>query len=292
VAFLLAAVAILAAAPAALAADSAGDQVVIKGRIYVGPDESVDDVVIVDGDVMIDGIVNGDLVSVSAPVIISGSGTVHGDVIALADRVTVTTGGTVDGDIVYGDKKPQVQEETSVGGVRRLDANEITGPLGFFFSYIAFWLAVSISSLALGLVLLWLAPRAAERALQAARTQFGPAIAWGFGFLIGLPILGVLAIVTLVGIPLGVGLLLALVPLYAIGYVTGAWLLGRTLVKPPRGRALSFLAGWGILRLVALVPALGALAGVAAALFGLGALAAAAWSAREASPGAEAGAEA
>ena len=40
----------------------------------------------------------------------------------------------------------------------------------------------------------------------------------------GLPLLAILALVTLVGIPLGLGLLAALGLLYAIGYSASAWI--------------------------------------------------------------------
>ncbi|HEX6422346.1 MAG TPA: hypothetical protein VFZ79_02645, partial [Acidimicrobiales bacterium] len=67
-------------------------------------------------------------------------------------------------------------------------------------------------------------------------------------------------------------LLLALGLIYAIGYVTGAWILGRR-VAGGASPILAFLAGWGILRLLALVPVLGSLAWIAASVVGLGALA-------------------
>jgi hypothetical protein len=51
-------------------------------------------------------------------------------------------------------------------------------------------------------------------------------------------------------------------------------------VKPPRGRIPAFLAGWGILRVIALVPGLGALAWFGATVFGLGALMIALWRSR------------
>jgi hypothetical protein len=43
---------------------------------------------------------------------------------------------------------------------------------------------------------------------------------------------------------------------------------------------LAFLAGWGILRVLALVPILGGLVGFAAVVFGLGALMVGIWRAR------------
>ena len=63
-----------------------------------------------------------------------------------------------------------------------------------------------------------------------------------------LPILAVLALVTLVGLPLGIAVLLALLPLGAIAYVTTLWVVGRLVLKPPRGRVASFLVGWAIFR--------------------------------------------
>ena len=150
---------------------------------------------------------------------------------------------------------------------------------------LALWIAFSVSSLALGLLLLWLAPRALEAASWVARTATGPAIGAGLAAFFGLPAAAVLAIATIVGIPLGVALLLALLPLYAIGYATSAWLLGRGIVPPAGAACAAFLAGWGILRLVALIPWVGALAWFGATVFGLGALTIALWRARRGAVG-------
>ena len=75
-------------------------------------------------------------------------------------------------------------------------------------------------------------------------------------------------------------LLLALLPIYAIGYTTSAWLLGRRLVRPPRGRVLAFLAGLAILRILAIIPIVGGIVWFAATVVGLGALLVATWRAR------------
>jgi hypothetical protein len=65
--------------------------------------------------------------------------------------------------------------------------------------------------------------------------------------------------------------------IYSTGYVVGAWLLGRQLMKPPASRVLAFLAGLAILRALALVPILAGIVGAVATVFGLGALMVAAW---------------
>jgi hypothetical protein len=239
---------------------------------------------VVDGSVNVAGRVTGDLIAISAPVRITG--TVEGDVVALTRRAVISPGARIGGDLIYADKRPRVAAGATVAGdTRRFDVDEVTAPFGVFATRIAVWLAFSVSSLVLGLALLWLAPRALDAALWTARTATGAAIGIGLAVFFGIPVAALLAVVTLVGIPLGIVLLLALLPLYAIGYTTSAWLLGRAIVKAPTGRMLAFLAGWAILRAIALVPFLGGLAWFAATVFGLGVLTVALWRARRGTAG-------
>lgn len=274
---------ILAITPASAAGQAAngsstGDRVVITGPLSIDRGETADDVVVIDGPVSVAGRVRGDLVVLSGPLRISG--TVDGDVVAVADRATLAPDARIGGDLIYGDRRPVVPGGATVAGdVDRVNVDEITDPVGFVGAA-ALWIAVSVSALLLGLLLLWLAPRALEAAFAAASTSLGPTIGWGLLLFFGLPILAVIALVTLVGIPLGVALLLALLPLYAIGYTTSAWLLGRRLVGPPRGRVLAFLAGLAILRVLAIIPVVGGIVWFAATVVGLGALLVATWRAR------------
>jgi cytoskeletal protein CcmA (bactofilin family) len=274
---------ILALAPVSAAAQGAndfstGDRVVITGPVTIDRGETADDVVVIDGDVSVAGRVRGDLIVVSGKLRISGR--VDGDVAAIAERATLARGARVGGDLIYGDERPLVPAGATVeGDIDRVNVDEITDA-GGFIGAAALWIAVSVSALILGLLLLWLAPRALEAAFAAASSSIGAAIGWGLLLFFGLPILAVIALVTLVGIPLGVALLLALLPLYAIGYTTSAWLLGRRLVGPPRGRVLAFLAGLAILRVLAIIPIVGGIVWFAATVVGLGALLVATWRAR------------
>ncbi|HEY9377502.1 MAG TPA: hypothetical protein VIQ02_10455, partial [Jiangellaceae bacterium] len=81
-------------------------------------------------------------------------------------------------------------------------------------------------------------------------------------------------------IPLGLGVLAALGLIYAIGYAATAWIVGRRILREPTAWILAFLIGWGILRVLALVPILGGLVGWAAIVLGLGALIVAIWRTR------------
>ena len=282
----LAVLLILAAAPGSAAGQardgSSDDRVVITGPVTIDRGERVGDVVVIDGRVSVAGRVRGDLVVVNGAVRIAGA--VDGDVVAVAGRATLAPGARVGGDLVYGDERPVVPRGATVeGDVQRVDVGDVADPLGFVGAA-AVWIAVSVSALVLGLLLLWLGPGALAAAWEATRARLGATIGWGLALFFGLPILAIIALITLVGIPFGVGLLLALVPLYAVGYTTSAWLLGRRLVRPPTGRVLAFLAGLAILRLLALIPILGGLVWFAATVLGLGALVVATWRARSERP--------
>lgn len=271
----IAALALTAAAPAVGAQDVDDDVdniVVVTGRAEVREGETVDVVVIADGPVLVEGTVREAVVAVNGDVEIRG--TVREDVLAVDGQVTIADGGHVEGDVV-GRHRPVVQGDGQLDGSwERWNPRAWSGAASVV-GWLAVWLAVSISTLILGLVLLLLLPRAGRAVHEAVERSVGAVILWGVILLIGLPIVGVLAMATLVGLPLGLGLLFALALVYAVGYVAGAWVLGRRMVRTAPPIAV-FLVGWTILRVAALVPVLGGLAWLLATVLGLGALAVAA----------------
>jgi hypothetical protein len=257
--------------------------VVLSGRADVPQGQQVGDLVVFHGSSTVDGTVNGSLTAFDAPVTISGR--VNGDVVAFNGRVELRSGANVSGDVVSRDA-PVVASGATIGGTtRRVQTNVRWDGFGWA-GRLAFWLAVSVSTLVVGLVLVWLVGRGAAWILEAGRTRVGPAIGWGLLVFFGLPIVAIIALVTVVGIPLGVGLLAALGLLYALGYSASAWILGRSIVRAPTAWVVAFLVGWAILRVVALIPILGGLVWFVAVVFGLGALLVAIWRARAATRGA------
>ena len=255
-----------------------GDEfVVLSGRADVPEGEQVGDLVVFHGSSTVDGTVNGSLTAFDAAVTISGE--VNGDVVVFNGRVELRDGANVTGDVVTR-SEPIVAEGATIGGeTRRVQTNFDWDGFGWA-GQLAWWLAVSVSTLVVGLVLLWLVGRGARRIVEAGQTGIGPSIGWGLLAFFGLPILAIIALVTIVGIPLGLGLLAALGLIYAVGYTATAWIVGRLILREPTAWILAFLAGWGILRVLALIPIVGGLVGWAAAVFGLGALIVAIWRAR------------
>lgn len=279
----LAAPALPATASAAPTAAHEGDAiVVVSGDVTVPRGETVDGIYIAGGDLTLAGKVDGDVVLASGDATISGR--IDGDLVTFGGQARLLPRAYVSGDVRYGGEHPLVSGSAIVrGDVTKEDWGDSVDFLPFLGAFV-FWLAVGISMAILGVLLLLIAPRAAEALERRSRERVGPVIAIGFAIGICLPIAAVIALVTLVGIPLAFLIALALLPLGALAYLAAAYALGRRMVTEPRSQFWAFLAGLAILRAAALVPFLGFLVGLAAVIFGLGLIGAAIGAAREPEP--------
>jgi hypothetical protein len=266
----------LSAIAAPALAQSTGDPldgdafVVFTGRLDLPSGATASDAIIFDGDATIAGGVSDNAIAFNGDVLVTGR--VGENVMALNGRVTLGPGAQVGGDVVSKDPAVIAPSATVGGDVRSVRSFDVNFEHFTVVSRVLVWLATSISSFLLGLLLILFVPRAADATARTGVDRLGPSIGFGFLVLIGVPFAATVAIGILVGIPFGVGVLLALGLLYWLGYTAGAYTLGRRLVSAPTNRVLAFLAGWGILRLLALIPVAGALVWIAATVWGLGAL--------------------
>lgn len=272
---------LLASAPSS-AAQVGGESddaiVVVNGDVTVEGGDVAEGVFVVNGDTRVDGRVDGDVVVIAGDVLIGGR--VDGNLVTVSGRARLLPAASIGGDLTYGDEAPRIAPAATVSGTVEEENWSASADFLPFLGAFAFWLAVTISFAILGILLLLLAPRAADAVFERARGRIGLAIAIGVAIFILLPLAALLIAITLLGIPLAIGIGLALLPLAAIAYVTAAWALGRRIVRPPRGRILAFLAGLAILRVAALIPILGFLVWLGAVIVGLGLLGTAIWAAR------------
>jgi hypothetical protein len=258
------------------------DQIVMNGRLVVAEGDTVDTAVLFHGSAAIDGTVTKSVVVLDGPTEISGH--VQQDVFVFNGAVTVLSGAQIDGDLVTSETPTVEQGATISGQQQRISTRFDAGAVGVA-SRFAWWLGYSISTLVLGLLLLLFAPRVDAAIVRAMRERTGASVGFGALVFFLLPIVAVLMLVIVVALPLGLFMLLALALLYTVGYVAGAHAIGRLVVKAPTSRFLAFLAGWAILRAIALVPVLGGLVWVLASIFGLGVLwVASRWGADEPAP--------
>jgi cytoskeletal protein CcmA (bactofilin family) len=252
----------------AFAADDGNERIVLKGPVLVDRNETVGDIVVGQGDVTVRGNVKGDIVVGDGDAAIRGK--VTGDVVTFNGTPTLGRRAQVGGDVVYGKGKPEIASGATVEGkVEKINVADFANFGGI--GYIAIWLAASISVFLLGLLLLLLVPKAADAVASAAKTSTAMSLLWGFALFFLIPILAFLCILTLVGIPLGGGLLLALIPIYALGYTAASFIIGR-LIMPKRARILAFLVGLIILRVLALIPIASSVIWFVATILGLGAI--------------------
>ena len=261
--------------------DGRKNRVVVTGGVDVRLGERTGSVVVFDGPVVIGGDVKGSVVAFNGSIRVTGR--VTDNVVAVKGRAVIAEGADVGGDVMSSRRPVVAPGATVKGAVRRENFANYFRALGWFL-WFAWWLAVSVSVFALGLLLFALAPQVAPAAVDVARSRAGTAVAWGLAMAVGLPIVSVLLLLTLVGIPLGLIGLLSLAILYGLGYALAALVLGRALIKEPRRAVLAFCAGLLILRVIDLVPVIGNLVTFAATVFGLGALTVAGWRAARGSP--------
>jgi hypothetical protein len=249
-------------------------QVVVTGRLEVRSDERVETAVIFDGDAVIAGRVDGAVVAFNGDVHVSGH--VEEDVVAFNGRAIIEDGATVEGDVLSS-KRPRVAEGATVeGDARRVNFSAIFNSVGTAV-WIFWWLAVTLSVLVAGLVLSGAFPRLVRRIVATGKADVGPSIGAGAAAGIVLPILSGLVLLTLVGIPLGVVGLSAMIPLYFFGYIMGCCFVGGLILDEKVNPLLVFLLGFVILRVVGIVPVIGGLVTFAAMLYGLGVFVVAAW---------------
>ncbi len=237
---------------------------------------SNDGVLVISGEARIgsNALIKGDVLVIDGTARISGH--VTDDVIVLHGRAIVLDGATVGGD-VKSTKQPRVERGARVrGSVEKVDT---TGTFTAFGIRILglFWLAVTVSTAVLGLLFVALLPRAAQTTSRIGRGSVTKSVGVGLLVAIGVPVVALVAAITVVGLPFSLGTFGALGILHALGYVAGAYCFGRILVKEPKSRIGAFFAGWGILRAVALIPGIGVLVWIAASVWGIGALTIAAW---------------
>lgn len=235
----------------------------VNGAVYVGR-----------GDLLISGRVTGDALVLDGDAFISGR--VDGSVTVLNGKATVRRGADIRGDVASR-TAPTAARNTVRGHVQRLDVNSLFA--GFLVVILVLlWVAVTLSTAVLGLLFVWLFPRAADAVVVAGRRVWA---SFFLGLFVGIlaPVLGVVIIASVVGIPLGLAILGTLAVLIPLGYVATALIFGRLMVHGTgtSGRLGAFFAGFGILRFGALVPGLGFVIGFFVSTYGFGAVIIAAW---------------
>ena len=267
-----------AVATAAEPGPVASDRIVLSGDVDVPRGTQSGEIVVISGDVTVGGVARGDVVVLSGDVAVTGH--VSGSIVAIDGRVAIGPDAQIRGDVLARGAVAIEPGATIGGAIRERTAFTWRMPANVFGRF-AVWLAVSVSTLLLGLALVLVVPRGLDAAAAAARTSPVLSIAWSLAIVVAVPVFVILAVASIVGLPLGLVVLLGAALLLFVGYAVSCYAVGRAVWAEPRNRAASLAVGWLILRAIAAIPFLGGATFVLAAAFGVGAAGVAAWRARE-----------
>jgi hypothetical protein len=266
--------------PAALAAEPMPQtgRVVIstQGDITIPAGEQADVVLVINGTATIAGEVNT-VVAVDGAANLTGARVET--VIAVRSPVTLGDGAVVQGDVMTLDSLVQQSGDARVlGEISDMQASLIGLGAVLAPALILLWIGFGLAVVVAGLLLAGIAGRQVRAAEGLISHEPGMTLVAGILGLVVFPIVAFLLIVTVVGAPLGVGILIALWPLIAFaGYLVagiwiGDWVLHRMQPTVVRERPLlAAVIGILVLQALAIVPVLGIVAMIVS-LFGFGAV--------------------
>ena len=268
--------------PTATAADPSADRqgflMSVNHDVTVPAGEHVDTLFVVNGTATVAG-------DVGTFVMINGTATLTGataeTVVAISSDVTLGAGTVVSGDVRWINSNVEqastavVQGETGDMSAQLVGMGLLLGPAILLFA-----LGFLLAAIAAGLFLAAVGARQVRSAETLISNEPGPVLVAGIAGIVLTPIVAILAIVTIIGAPLGLGILLGLWPLMAfLGYLVagiwiGEWTLHRTSPDKERERPyLAAVVGLVILQLISFIP----FAAPIASLFGFGAVVLLTW---------------
>ena len=246
-----------------------GELVVLRGNIRLESGSRARQVTAVMGSVDIGpGVqIDREVVAIGGDVHVSPGAHVGGDVVSVGGKLVLDEGARIDGQQTAVDV-PGLGGLLSIAGSRPWSAPE--APLAIRIGHA---IAQFAMFLALGLLLLVITPRRVEAVGNSLANAPGKALLTGFLGTLAVPVLALLLIVTIVGIPLVAVLVLALVAGGILGFTALAQMLGDRLPLGPRGgQVLRLAVGTALLIVATKVPILGLLVWIAGWLFIFGAV--------------------
>ena len=238
--------------------------------------------------------------SVRSVVVVNGSATIHGaaDTVVVIDGTATLDGATV-GDLVVVSGRADLLAGTTVhdvatwrATVNRDPAAAITGRTTAFETdlaalallliplMIAFTVGLALAAVVAGVAVAVFAARQVREAEARITTQPGQALVAGLAGTILLPLVGGLLVVSVIGAPIGLAILLGVLPVLAfLGWTVAAiwvgdWLIARSSGAPEAGRPVrAAILGVIVLAIAGMLPLVSGIATV----FGMGALLLIAW---------------
>jgi hypothetical protein len=248
----------------------------VRGDYTVAKGETVHSVVVIDGDLTVAGEVKNSAVVINGDAIVSGNvgdnlTVISGDIelhsTAVVDNLT-----SISGDI------HRASGATILGDIHERDSVRFLWWAAGLISILV-WFGMTIAIVASALIFAAFGGRQLTGAARAMTGDLVNTIIGGVFFWIGVPILAAIVAVTIVGLPLAIGVAIFLLPTFGfLGYLIagtrlGIWLLGLGGREPGERPFLAAGIGTLALQLLVLIPFLGVGLAVIAGVWGASALA-------------------
>ncbi len=251
----------------------------VGGDLNLPAGDQADAVIVFNGTATVAGTAN-------VVIVIDGTAALNGavaeDVVVVRGSVELGTGTRVLNDVRTLDASVSRAADVAVGGrVAGLEADLAGWALFLGAAAILLWIGLGVATLLAALLLAGLAAKQVRAAGALISHEAGKTILAGFLTLIGPPIVAIALMLTVIGIPAGIGLLIVIWPAIAfIGYLVaaiwlGEWLLYRSVDESEKPRRPYKAAAVGVV--VVTVAGIIPLVTFVVSVFGMGAVLLAIW---------------
>jgi len=258
---------------------SIGDDLMVGGNIVTISSAATigGDLLFAASKVRIDGVIYGYIRGAGDEVTLADG--VGGDVQVGVDELTVTSSAFIQGDLSYfSENEAVIQSGAQIVGTVSHDTFKIgllfrAGIIPTILGRLVGFLMI----LAIGVVIVLVAPRRAALMADTIRNKPWWSLGWGAIVLFATPVAAIVVCITIIGIPLGlIALALYGIAIYLsqipVALFIGRWILGYFSKTDSRAVMVGALAlGLAILCLLRMIPYVGFFIGLVAVLFGLGA---------------------
>jgi hypothetical protein len=248
----------------------------VNGPITVAQNDVLDVVIGISDQVVVDGTVRDTLLVIDGTATVNGR--VESDIVVISGTLNLGPAANVQDVTLVRSDLNRDPAATVTGEIEERSGDFSFGWGAFVFS-LFFWLGMTIVILVAGILFAVFGGRQLVSAGAVLTGRVGPSIVTALVVWIGLPILAVLAFFTIIGIPLGIAIIVFLLPaLWFLGYLVAGTRLGLAIVRTPdpvaeRGKLiLAALVGLLIFQIIGLVPFLGGFVVFLAGWLGSGAL--------------------
>ncbi len=281
-----------------------GDDIKVSGGTVVIRASVADDVMAAGGTINLakDGQVGGDFLAAGGTNMLSGSigedvkisggdlnmsGTVDGDMTFEGDTAKLGPNAEIGGDFTYKTpKKAKISNDAVIGGKtthklpeQQKQSDFSSSAIVFGILFALFWFVIwTIGSVIVGVILVSLAPRGIQTISSSMSSSVWASLGIGFVLLFGMPIVAMILIFTLIGIPLGLILfIMYMLGVYFSTIFVGFW-LGQKIIKLFKKKGepsplWSMILGVLVISIILAIPIIGALISLLAIIWGLGGIA-------------------